>query len=182
MLLNSCWGWLDSYLNPSLLLSPSQPSQGSLNYTPGAPKTPNQSLETAQNNPNTAAFYITLFWMVKIMLWQLLLIATPTPLHEFISSIPRNPESHIWRCLSPHQSLETIQNTLIHDFIFYSAASKNVTVLGVFWVVSGFWLGPEGPKMCDPESLWDGWQNHKWSGYGYLLRPPQLDFYHLEQC
>ena len=45
------------------------------------------------------------------MLWQLLFIPTPTPLPEFILSIPGDPESHIWGRLSPNQSPETIQNT-----------------------------------------------------------------------
>ena len=80
--------------------------------------------------------------MVKIMLWQLLFIPTPTPLPEFILSIPGDPESHIWGRLSPNQSPETIQNT------------ASGTMLGKMWLALGilsyFWalmVVPEAPNV-----------------------------------
>ena len=65
-----------------------------------------KSEETAQNTLNTAAIFLALFLIVKIIFWQPKFIHIPTPPLKFNWYIPRDLESCIGGCWSPNQSLE----------------------------------------------------------------------------
>ena len=70
-----------------------------------------QSPETTQNTPDTVAFLIALYQMVKTCCGSLNWYPYPTPPHESISPIPSDAGSHILGPWGTNLSPETTQNT-----------------------------------------------------------------------
>ena len=74
---------------------------------------PYQGPEITQNIHDTALFYLTLFWMSKIMLMWSQFIHLPTPSNKSYSPNTRDSMIHISGPLGLHQSPETSKNTPI---------------------------------------------------------------------
>ena len=63
---------------------------------------------------NIVTFFQVWFWMVKSRWLLPLFLPLPIPPHKSTTQYPRNPKSHLWGSLVPHQRLETTY--IILDF------------------------------------------------------------------
>ena len=115
--LNSCYGWLDLYLYPPSLFSPSHPPQGGLHHTPGAI----YISIIAGNNPKFSQHIQNIILHGKYLVVALIYTCNHPSSWVYLT----NPKGHLITHLgAPGLSSEPRSNPKYpqHSYIFYSVA------------------------------------------------------------